>query len=130
MCHIDVAWRIAITIAAMLDCSATVFYRPRDKTMQADTAKQQLSRVGGDHLTLLNVRSAEDLREALNEVWWSANSDSAITYRKRVGLFTRPSIAVVVQSLLDPDAAGGSLHASTTRKGPTWSGTYRSNVAS
>ncbi|NIR39987.1 MAG: hypothetical protein GWN79_20915, partial [Actinobacteria bacterium] len=60
----------------------------------------------GQHLTLLNVRSAEDLRDALNQVWWSANSDSAITYRKRVGLFTRPSIAVVVQSLLDPQAAG------------------------
>jgi pyruvate,water dikinase len=60
----------------------------------------------GQHLTLLNVRSAEDLRDALSEVWWSANSDSAITYRQRVGLFTRPSIGVVVQSLLDPDSAG------------------------
>lgn len=60
----------------------------------------------GQHLTLLNVRSAEDLAEALAEVWWSANSDAAITYRQRVGLFTRPSIAVVVQSLLDPDSAG------------------------
>src|SRR5213076_3340206 len=27
-------------------------------------------------------------------------------YRKRVGLFTRPSVAVVVQVLLDPDCAG------------------------
>ena len=52
------------------------------------------------------MRSAEDLAEALAEVWWSANSDAAITYRQRVGLFTRPSIAVVVQSLLDPDSAG------------------------
>jgi pyruvate,water dikinase len=43
---------------------------------------------------------------ALREIWWSANSDSAITYRKRVGLFTRPSVAVVVQLLLDPDTAG------------------------
>jgi len=60
----------------------------------------------GQHLTLLNVPSAEELPSALREVWWSANSDSAITYRQRVGLFTRPSIAVVVQSLLDPDVAG------------------------
>ena len=43
---------------------------------------------------------------ALREIWWSANSDSAITYRQRVGLFTRPSVGVVVQSLLDPDVAG------------------------
>jgi pyruvate,water dikinase len=43
---------------------------------------------------------------AVREVWWSANSDSAITYRQRVGLFQRPSVGVVVQSLLDPTAAG------------------------
>ena len=60
----------------------------------------------GQHLTLLNVPSADDLSSALREIWWSANSDSAITYRKRVGLFNRPSVAVVVQVLLDPDVAG------------------------
>jgi pyruvate,water dikinase len=60
----------------------------------------------GQHLTLLNVRSADDMSEALNQVWWSANSDSAITYRKKVGLFTRPSVGVVVQALLDPETAG------------------------
>jgi pyruvate,water dikinase len=60
----------------------------------------------GQHLTLLNVPSAEDLPAALREIWWSANSDSAITYRQRVGLFTRPSVGVVVQTLLDPEVAG------------------------
>lgn len=60
----------------------------------------------GQHLTLLNVPSVGELGTALREVWWSANSDSAITYRKRVGLFTRPSVAVVVQALLDPETAG------------------------
>jgi pyruvate,water dikinase len=60
----------------------------------------------GQHLTLLNVPSVADLTTAVREIWWSANSDSAITYRKRVGLFARPSIGVVVQSLLNPDSAG------------------------
>jgi pyruvate,water dikinase len=60
----------------------------------------------GQHLTLLNVPSAVELNTALREIWWSANSDSAISYRKRVGLFTRPSVAVVVQVLLDPESAG------------------------
>jgi len=60
----------------------------------------------GQHLTLLNVPSADDVSSALRDVWWSANSDSAITYRQRVGLFTRPSVGVVVQALLDPDSAG------------------------
>ena len=60
----------------------------------------------GQHLTLLNVPSVDDLHAAIREIWWSANSDSAITYRQRVGLFTRPSVGVVVQSLLDPAVAG------------------------
>jgi pyruvate,water dikinase len=60
----------------------------------------------GQHLTLLNVPSVDDLAAAVREIWWSANADSAITYRQRVGLFTRPSIGVVVQSLLDPAVAG------------------------
>jgi pyruvate,water dikinase len=60
----------------------------------------------GQHLTVLNVHSAADIPDAVREVWWSANSDSAITYRQRVGLFTRPSVGVVVQTLLNPAVAG------------------------
>jgi pyruvate,water dikinase len=60
----------------------------------------------GQHLTLLNVPSIDDIAAAVREIWWSANSDSAITYRQRVGLFARPSVGVVVQSLLDPVCAG------------------------
>jgi pyruvate,water dikinase len=60
----------------------------------------------GQHLTLLNVPSVDDVSSAVREVWWSANSDSAISYRQRVGRFTRPSVGVVVQALLDPDCAG------------------------
>jgi phosphoenolpyruvate synthase/pyruvate phosphate dikinase len=33
----------------------------------------------GQHLTVLNVHSADDVPGAVREVWWSANSDSAIT---------------------------------------------------
>ena len=60
----------------------------------------------GQHLTLLNISSADQIAKALSDIWWSANSDSAITYRQRVGLFTRPFVGAVIQSLLDPDAAG------------------------
>jgi pyruvate,water dikinase len=60
----------------------------------------------GQHLTLLNVHSVADVPAAVREVWWSANSDSAITYRQRVGLFARPSVGVVVQRLLNPTTAG------------------------
>jgi phosphoenolpyruvate synthase/pyruvate phosphate dikinase len=60
----------------------------------------------GQHITLLNIRTVEAVSDAVREIWWSATSDSAITYRQRVGLFRRPSVGVVVQSLLDPVVAG------------------------
>src|SRR3954447_9836931 len=60
----------------------------------------------GQHLTLLNIMTPEGVSKALSEIWWSANSDSAISYRQKSNLFVRPSVAVVVQSLLDPQAAG------------------------
>jgi hypothetical protein len=60
----------------------------------------------GQHLTLLNVVAVDAVAPAVREIWWSANSDSAITYRQRVGLFSRPNVGVVVQTLLDADVAG------------------------
>jgi hypothetical protein len=60
----------------------------------------------GQHITILGVPSAAHVTEAVREVWWSANSDSAITYRQKKGQFVRPSVGVVVQALLDPDVAG------------------------
>ena len=75
----------------------------RSSAVGEDTAGASFA---GQHVTLLNVRSAADVTDAVREVWWSANSDSAITYRQRNGLFVRPSVGVVVQALLDPDVAG------------------------
>jgi len=75
----------------------------RSSAMDEDGAAASFA---GQHLTLLNVPSADELSPAMNKIWWSANSDSAITYRKRVGLFSRPSVGVVVQTLLDPATAG------------------------
>jgi pyruvate phosphate dikinase-like enzyme/cyclic nucleotide-binding protein len=75
----------------------------RSSAVDEDSADASFA---GQHLTLLNVASVDDVSSAVTEIWWSANSDSAISYRKRVGLFTRPSVGVVVQSLLDPDMAG------------------------
>lgn len=75
----------------------------RSSAMDEDGAAASFA---GQHLTLLNVPSVDELTAALSKIWWSANSDSAITYRQRVGLFTRPSVGVVVQALLCPDTAG------------------------
>ena len=75
----------------------------RSSAVDEDSAAASFA---GQHLTVLNVHSAADVPGAVREIWWSANSDAAITYRQRVGLFTRPSVGVVVQTLLKPDVAG------------------------
>lgn len=75
----------------------------RSSAVDEDSAAASFA---GQHLTVLNVHSAADVPAAVGEVWWSANSDAAITYRQKIGLFTRPSVGVVVQSLIDPTVAG------------------------
>jgi phosphoenolpyruvate synthase/pyruvate phosphate dikinase len=74
----------------------------RSSAVDEDSAAASFA---GQHLTVLNVHSVADVPGAVRQVWWSANSDAAVTYRQRVGLFTRPSVGVVVQALLNPDVA-------------------------
>jgi pyruvate,water dikinase len=93
----------AIEQVAAAARSLSVPLAVRSSAVDEDSAGASFA---GQHLTLLNVPSVDDLGAAIRQIWWSANSDSAITYRQRVGLFTRPSVGVVVQSLLSPDAAG------------------------
>ncbi|KAF8208731.1 pre-mRNA splicing factor [Mycena galopus ATCC 62051] len=44
-----------LTIIAMLSESGSLFYRPKDKKLHADQARQNFVRPGGDHFTLLNI---------------------------------------------------------------------------
>lgn len=44
-----------LSIAAMLSVNNSVFYRPKDKAIHADTARKNFFSPGGDHLTLLKV---------------------------------------------------------------------------
>jgi len=59
----------------------------------------------GQHLTRLNVRR-DRLRDAVREVWESAFAPSALAYRAKKGVATEPRVAVVVQTLVEPAAAG------------------------
>jgi pyruvate phosphate dikinase-like enzyme/cyclic nucleotide-binding protein len=92
-------------VAELVDAASplTVPLAVRSSAADEDGADASFA---GQHLTLLNVPSIADVSAAVRDIWWSANSDSAITYRKRVGLFARPSVGVVVQSLLAADVAG------------------------
>ena len=60
----------------------------------------------GQHLTCLNVRVGSEAVAAVQEVWRSAHSPSALAYRARIGVDDRPRVAVVLQELVDADRAG------------------------
>jgi pyruvate,water dikinase len=59
----------------------------------------------GQHMTKLNVRR-HTLIDAVREVWESAYTPSALAYREKKGVLGTPRIGVVVQTLVEPVAAG------------------------
>jgi pyruvate, water dikinase len=60
----------------------------------------------GQHLTRLNVRSLDQLVEAVAAVWHSGHSASALAYRRKLGIQGDPRMGIVVQRLLDPEVSG------------------------
>ena len=52
----------------------------------------------GQHQTRLNVRTAEQLADAVGDVWRSGRSEAALAYRRKLGLGES-----VVQGLVTPD---------------------------
>ncbi len=60
----------------------------------------------GQHLTRLGVSSAGGLQRAIADVWRSGRSDSALAYRRKMGLLEQPEVAVVIQQLVQPLCAG------------------------
>ena len=59
----------------------------------------------GQHATFLNVKRGT-VADAVQRVWRSGSSESALAYRRRVGGDETPRMGVVVQRLVDADVAG------------------------
>jgi pyruvate, water dikinase len=60
----------------------------------------------GQHATFLNVRGVAAAAEAVEGIWRSAWSKSALAYRRRVGADGSVRMGVVVQRLVAADVAG------------------------
>ena len=60
----------------------------------------------GMHETFTNVRSLDALTERLRDCWASLYGDRVVSYRKARGLDAEPSIAVVVQQMVDSRRSG------------------------
>lgn len=87
-------------ICAALGCPVAV----RSSAVSEDS---ETASFAGQHLTCLNVRpSLPALVDAVRAIWQSARSESALAYRRRLGLSREPWIGVVVQELVAADCAG------------------------
>lgn len=60
----------------------------------------------GQHDSIMNVRSAEDIVEAIRAVYRSAHTESALAYREKVGVTHDARIAVAIQQQIPSEKAG------------------------
>ena len=60
----------------------------------------------GQHVTRLGIGSLDELVQAIAAVWRSGCSESALAYRRRLGLAGAARMGVVVQRLVDPQVSG------------------------
>ena len=61
----------------------------------------------GQHATCLHIEPEVDaVVAAVRHVWESGRTESARAYRKRLGVDGEPQVAVIVQRMVEPTAAG------------------------
>jgi pyruvate,water dikinase len=61
----------------------------------------------GQHATVLDVKpEVEAIAEAVRQGWASGRTDSALGYRRRMGIAGAPQVGIVVQRMIEPSAAG------------------------
>lgn len=60
----------------------------------------------GQHLSVLNVMSAQSMIEAIQQVHASAFTEEAVAYRQRMDVKGEPEIAVVIQQQIQSEVAG------------------------
>lgn len=84
-------------------CSEFGRFAVRSSAIGEDSAGASFA---GQHVTRLGVCGVEGFVEAVRAVWESARSESALAYRRRLGLEQAPRIAAVVQQMIDAECAG------------------------
>jgi pyruvate,water dikinase len=60
----------------------------------------------GQHVTVLNVGHEDQVVDAVLTVRESAHTQSALAYRRTLGMDEAPRVGVVVQRMIEPDCAG------------------------
>jgi pyruvate,water dikinase len=80
--------------------------RPHAVRSSAVGEDSEAASFAGAHLTVLGVCGVAAVAQAVRQVHASGFDARARVYRERLGLDTRAQMAVVVQELIDADAAG------------------------
>jgi len=95
------------TRKAVLDAYDALGDRPRVAVRSSATAEDAASTsFAGMNETFTNVQGAEDLVARIVDCWASVWSPRVVAYRASQGLRDEPAIAVVVQQMVDSEAAG------------------------
>lgn len=107
------AWPLVDTVAAGDDRSARLVSEAcaslegplvvRSSAVGEDSAQASFA---GQHSSVLNVSGGAAVADAVRDVWRSATSESALAYRRRLGLPEAARVGAVVQRLVDADVAG------------------------
>ena len=101
--------------AALRECVAEAYERlaarigvrePRVAVRSSATAEDSAdASFAGQHETFLNVRGIEAVVDAVLDCWRSADSERAQAYRRERRITGQPSVAVLVQQMVDADVA-------------------------
>ena len=75
----------------------------RSSAVEEDAVRASFA---GVYATRLNVRTPEDVEEALRDIHESAFAPAALAYRQKRGIHADPRMGAVVQQFVMPDASG------------------------
>ncbi|MDG4798307.1 PEP/pyruvate-binding domain-containing protein [Micromonospora sp. WMMD1082] len=89
----------------------------RSSATSEDTAH---ATAAGQHDTFLGVRGPDQVADAVRRCWASLRSERAVAYWRRQGDPGSPTIAVLVQRLVDADVAGVMFTGDDVRLEASW----------
>ncbi|MEV1046168.1 PEP/pyruvate-binding domain-containing protein [Streptomyces sp. NPDC049916] len=89
----------------------------RSSATSEDTAA---ATAAGQHETFLGVSGADRVADAVRRCWVSLWSERAVAYRRRRADAERPTMAVLVQRLVDADVAGVMFTGDDVRLEASW----------
>jgi pyruvate,water dikinase len=96
----------SIVSSAAVEVASSVFAGPVAVRSSAVGEDSGAASFAGQHVTVINVRGADEILAAIRAVHASAMAESAAAYRDRIGIEAVVRMGVIVQRLLDPICSG------------------------